>query len=75
MKLIDFLSAHNLGPTAFASKIGVNHAAVIRYRDGLRIPRPETMARIVEATDGLVQPNDFFPPLLTPEALSPPPSP
>lgn len=40
--------------------IGASRVAVIRYRDGKRIPRSDIMARILAATAGKVRPDDFF---------------
>lgn len=61
MKLADYMLANQIGPSALAETVGVNHATIIRYRDGRRIPRPETMARIMAATGGQVGPADFYP--------------
>ena len=41
---------------------GKNAARTVhRYEAGTRIPRPDQMARIVAATEGKVQPGDFYP--------------
>lgn len=42
-----------------AALVGVSEVAMSRYERGSRIPRPEIMRRIVTATEGAVQPNDF----------------
>lgn len=60
MKLADYMAVHGLGPSEMARRLKVNHATVIRYRDGVRIPEPEVMRRIRETTDGAVMPNDFY---------------
>jgi len=60
MKLKTYMLENCIGPSKLAQTLGVNHATVIRYRDGARIPSPAIMLKIVQATDGDVQPNDFF---------------
>ncbi len=60
MKLADFMTAHGLGPSEMAKRLGVNHATVIRYRDSQRRPDSDVMARIFEVTNGSVTPNDFY---------------
>lgn len=60
MKLADYMNLHGFGPSEMARRLNVNHATVIRYRDGGRVPEPEVMRRIVEVTEGAVTPNDFF---------------
>ena len=56
-----YLAHHKISATAFAAEIAVSGAALHRYINGERIPRPEVMQRICAATRGSVQPNDFFP--------------
>lgn len=60
MKLDEYLSARGLTCEAFAEKIGVTGTSVWRYAHGERLPRPATMRRIVEATDGAVTAQDFY---------------
>ena len=61
MKLSDFMAARGLPDAEFARLIGVgSRMAVMRYRRGERIPRPEVMRRIVEVTNGAVGPADFY---------------
>jgi transcriptional regulator with XRE-family HTH domain len=60
MKLAHYMSSRGIRPTDLAREIGVSHSAVIRWRDEKRIPEPEMMRRLLDATKGLVQPNDFF---------------
>ncbi len=60
MKLISYIEAHGLTQAEFARKIGANVMAISRYCRGEQIPRPNTMRRIVEATDGAVKPSDFY---------------
>lgn len=44
----------------FARRIGDSPQNVFRYATGASIPRPDKMERIVEVTEGRVQPNDFY---------------
>ncbi|MCR9256203.1 MAG: helix-turn-helix transcriptional regulator [Alphaproteobacteria bacterium] len=61
MKLADWIRAQNLTLSEVGRACGVdNHSNFRRYVTGKTIPRPETMARIVEVTGGAVQPNDFY---------------
>ena len=55
-----WMRAANLTDAAMAGRIGVSTFAVRKYRRVERIPTPQIMARIVEATDGLVTANDFY---------------
>ena len=60
MTLTEYLAQQDLDAGRFAEKIGVSGEAVRRYALGRRTPRPAIMRRIVEATGGAVQPNDFL---------------
>lgn len=60
MKLIEFLIATNTSRAEFATKIGVNPTILNRILTGERVPRRMAMAKIVIATNGQVQPNDFY---------------
>lgn len=63
MKLADYLTTNRETFAAFARRIGVANAKVVqRYANGERVPQPDIMRRIVEATGGLVRPDDFYPP-------------
>lgn len=59
MTLDDYLKASDLTEEAFAKRLSVSQPAVHRYRNG-RIPTPDVMQKIIEATDGAVTANDFF---------------
>lgn len=61
MKLGSHLAENGITHAEFASRIRTSQAAVTRYVLGQRIPRPEVIARIREATGGEVTANDFFP--------------
>lgn len=60
MTLNDWLAQEKLSPTEFGRRIGKPQATIQRYASGKRIPEPEIMAQIVEATGGAVTPNDFY---------------
>ena len=60
MKLSEYLENQGLSQEGFGRLIGVTQQAVERYVSGARVPRPEVIRRIVDATDGAVEPNDFF---------------
>ena len=61
MKLKQYLIEKNITPEAFAALIGgVSESGVRKWIYGDRVPRPEQMIAIVEKTDGVVMPNDFF---------------
>lgn len=59
MKLSTFLQERELSRRKFADMVGISKEAVHYYLHGKRFPRPETLRRIAEATDGLVTANDF----------------
>ena len=61
MKLSTYMEAQGLNDADMAARIGhCSAAAVDKWRRGLRVPRPEQMRRIQEATEGRVMANDFF---------------
>ena len=60
MKLREYLDDRKLTAKAFGGSIGVSGHAVLKWIRGERVPRPEIMAKIVKATSGAVQPNDFY---------------
>jgi transcriptional regulator with XRE-family HTH domain len=60
MTLSAWLTAQNLSDVAFAAQIGVTRQALYRYKHGERFPHRDVMARIIDATDGAVTPNDFM---------------
>lgn len=60
MKLSEYLEGQEEKPAAFARRIQVSPVTVHRYLHKRVIPAAEEMARIVEATKGAVQPNDFY---------------
>lgn len=60
MNLRPYLDENGISPAAFAREIRVEPASVHRYLTGERIPRLEILERIIQATNGAVQANDFF---------------
>jgi transcriptional regulator with XRE-family HTH domain len=60
MTLTEYLHANDLTASEFARRMGVSPQAVHRYCDGGRVPRKPEMEKILDLTDGLVTPNDFF---------------
>lgn len=61
MKLKDYLEQNNVKPKDFAKQVKVTPEAVGMWLAGKRRPRSEdTLAKIAAATDGQVQPNDFY---------------
>lgn len=62
MNLANYIKTSGRSPSDLAADIGVSTMALRYWISGKRIPRPDAMTRIVAATDGMVQPNDFFPP-------------
>ena len=69
MKLGNYLKSEGFSVREFAKTVNVTEAAMSRYVSGKRLPRPEIMQRIVDASSGDVRPNDFF----ERDALSNPP--
>lgn len=61
MQLNAYLAANGLNFTQFARQLGTPHARTVeRYAKGQSIPGKVMMRKIVAATSGAVQPNDFF---------------
>lgn len=61
MKLADYMRQQNLDPDAMAAVIGgVSASGVRKWANGERVPRPEQMRRVMEVTNGAVEPNDFI---------------
>jgi len=60
MKLNDFLADNGLSHTQFGERVGVSQAAISRYANGLRIPKPDVIERIEAETDGKVTAADHY---------------
>ena len=68
MKLSVYLNERKISHGDMARLIGTSTEAVRRYANGLRLPRPEIMGRIIAATDGAVEHADFYSELTNTEA-------
>ena len=60
MNLATYLEQNKMTATAFAEQIGVAIATVTRAARGEIMPSPETMKKIMAATNGQVTANDFY---------------
>lgn len=65
MRFEKWAELENLTPVIVAKRCGLPLQSVYALLRGDRIPRPPIMAKIYLATNGAVQPNDFYdlPPL------------
>jgi transcriptional regulator with XRE-family HTH domain len=64
MKLSDYLIQNDLTPSAFATTIGLPASTITRIvNNERRTPRPETIEKIREGTNGMVSLRDWFPAL------------
>ena len=43
-----------------ADNLGISEASLSRYLSGDRIPKPEIMRKIIEVTNGIVNPQSFY---------------
>ena len=63
-KLHAWRLAHEYSYAAAARRLGLRGKnpgrTYQRYENGERLPAPDVMRRIVAATNGTVQPNDFY---------------
>jgi transcriptional regulator with XRE-family HTH domain len=59
MNLNEYMVKHKINDRTMAEKIGVGRSTITQYRLGARMPRPEIMLRIVEATNKKVSPTDL----------------
>ena len=60
MKLIDYLTLHNIHANDFALRVGTTGATISRITNGQVMPRKALMAAILRETEGQVTPNDLF---------------
>lgn len=72
MKLEKYLDQAGLSAGKFGRLGGWADETVRQWANGGRIPRYAQMMRIVELTDGEVQPADFYPPPRQPLPVPPP---
>jgi transcriptional regulator with XRE-family HTH domain len=59
MTLNDYMRGEGMTDDAMSKKIGVSRSAVTQYRLGDRMPKPEILVRLVEATNKKVSPMDL----------------
>jgi transcriptional regulator with XRE-family HTH domain len=60
MKLEAFMNEHDLTDKSFGERIGKSRIQVYRYRHGMQIPTKNTMQKIVDVTQGAVDPASFY---------------
>ena len=60
MTLKDWIEKSNKSQDELAKELGCSQADISRYCTGEVIPRPDRMQKIMEYTNGEVQPNDFY---------------
>lgn len=60
MTLSEWANKQGMTHPQLAERLGVPVETVRKWLRGERIPRPTSMARISEATGGLVGPADFY---------------
>lgn len=60
MKLYEWRKKENKTQQEMADSLGTTQAIYQKWESGETIPRPESMQKIVEYTNGEVQPNDFY---------------
>ena len=60
MKIRAYLKLNKITQGEFADIIGASPQAISCFCLGQRIPRPDVMRKIFDATNGAVTPNDFF---------------
>jgi transcriptional regulator with XRE-family HTH domain len=61
MKFTEYMRWRDLDDSQMAAQIGCSASAVVKWRRGERVPRPQQIIRIREVTDGRVGPEDWFP--------------
>jgi len=59
MTLSEYMDKHGMTDQKMSEAIGVSRSAVTQYRLGSRMPRPEIMLKLVDATDNKVSPMDL----------------
>ena len=59
MTLSDYMRGEGMTDDAMSKKIGVSRSAVTQYRLGDRMPKPEILVRLVEATNKKVSPMEL----------------
>ncbi len=60
MQLNEYLASRGLTVPKFGQRVGVhNRQTMYQYAKGIRFPPPDVLARIRNATDGVVTADDF----------------
>jgi transcriptional regulator with XRE-family HTH domain len=59
MKLSEWMQVSGVNDQKLSEKLGISRSAVTQYRLGDRMPRPEILVKLVEATDNKVSPIDL----------------
>lgn len=59
-KLKDWLNENNKTVADMAKDLGLRHCVVRTWVEGVHIPNGRSMSKVVEYTNGEVQPNDFY---------------
>ncbi len=60
MTLKEYIQINRISQARFARRCGISRSAINHFIAGRRYPNPETMRRILLASNGEVKPNDFF---------------
>lgn len=60
MRLKTYLELRKISPAAFGEMVGASEPGVVKWMRGERVPRRETMRKIMDVTDGAVGPSDFL---------------
>ena len=59
MTLSEYMDKHQMTDQKMSEIIGVSRSAVTQYRLGSRMPKPEILVRLVDATGAKVSPMDL----------------
>ena len=59
MTLSEYMDKHQITDQKMSEIVGVSRSAITQYRLGDRMPKPEFLVRLVEATDAKVSPMDM----------------
>jgi len=60
MTLKEYIQINRISQARFARRCGISRQAINHFIAGRRYPSPETMRRILLASNGEIKPNDFF---------------
>lgn len=59
MTLSEYMDKHQITDQKMSEIVGVSRSAITQYRLGDRMPKPEILVRLVEATGAKVGPMDL----------------